>query len=63
VDMQPGAILQWWDQTTKRLVEVATVAFIFLLLPQMLKNGRALAAGNAAALAGLAWEVSQPSAC
>ena len=47
----------WWDKETLRLVELSTVAFIFLLLPQLWKNAEALASGNAAALAGLAWEV------
>ena len=46
-----------WDVITQRLVDVSTIAFVFLLLPQLLKNGRALAAGNAVALSGLAYEV------
>jgi len=46
-----------WDRTTQRLVDLSTVAFIFLLLPQLVKNAQALAAGNPAALAGLSWVV------
>ena len=54
---QPIVVVYWWDDTTKRLVEASTVAFVFLLLPQLWKNSQALAAGNAAALAGLSWVV------
>jgi hypothetical protein len=49
--------VRWWDSVTQRLVDTSTIAFVFLLLPQLIKNGQALAAGNAAVLAGLAWEV------
>lgn len=46
-----------WDTVTQRLVDVSAVAFIFLLLPQLIKNAKLIAAGNGAALSGLAWEV------
>lgn len=44
-----------WDRITTRLVDYSTVAFTFLLLPQLVKNALALKAGNAASLAGLSW--------
>eukprot|EP00892_Ulva_mutabilis_P003326 jgi/Ulvmu1/1365/UM011_0093.1 len=44
-----------WDRITTSLVDYSTVAFTFLLLPQLFKNALALKAGNAASLAGLSW--------
>ena len=55
--------VQWWDGVTQRLVDVSTIAFVFLLLPQLIKNQRLLTAGNAAALGGLAWEVRFERTC
>lgn len=57
--LQAEATVQSWDLTTLRLVELSTIAFILLLLPQLWKNAAALAASNAEALSGLAWEVCQ----
>lgn len=49
-----------WDAITTSLVDYSTVAFTFLLLPQLMKNALALKAGNAASLAGLSW-LARPS--
>ena len=46
-----------WDRTTSRLVDYSTLAFVLLLLPQLVKNAVALRAGNVELLAGLAWSV------
>jgi hypothetical protein len=58
--LQNGDVVRWWDRSTARLVDASTIVFVFLLLPQILKNAKALAAGNAAALAGLSWVVRTP---
>ena len=47
-----------WDHTTSRCVELSTVAFIFLLLPQVIKNYLSMSSGNSEALAVLSWVVS-----
>lgn len=47
-----------WDQTTSRCVEFSTVAFIFLLMPQVIKNYLSMSSGNSEALAVLSWVVS-----
>lgn len=47
-----------WDKTTSRLVDSATVPFIFLLVPQVAKNASNLMNGNPSALAALSWVVS-----
>ena len=47
-----------WDQTTSRCVELSTIAFIFLLLPQVVKNHISASSGNSEALAVLSWVVS-----
>ncbi|KAL3144863.1 core protein [Trebouxia sp. C0009 RCD-2024] len=44
-----------WDQTTSRCVELSTIAFIFLLLPQVVKNYLSASSGNSEALAVLSW--------
>lgn len=54
---KPGAN---WDRTTGWLVDAATVPFIFLLVPQVMKNAANLSAGNAGALAALSWVVRPP---
>ena len=46
-----------WDRTTSKLVDYSTLAFVLLLLPQLVKNAVALRAGNVELLAGLAWAV------
>lgn len=48
-----------WDQTTSRCVELSTIAFIFLLLPQVVKNYLSASSGNSEALAVLSWVVSK----
>lgn len=48
-----------WDQTTSRCVEFSTIAFIFLLLPQVVKNYLSASSGNSEALAVLSWVVSK----
>lgn len=52
---KPPTLAEKWDKVTERLVDLSTVAFVFLLMPQLWKNYQALAAGNASALAGLSW--------
>ncbi len=47
-----------WDKTSSRLVDSATVPFIFLLLPQLVKNAANMMGGNPAALAVLSWVVN-----
>ena len=51
-----------WDQTTSRCVELSTIAFIFLLLPQVVKNYLSASSGHSEALAVLSWVVSQAPA-
>lgn len=46
-----------WGELTTRLVAVSTIPFLFLFLPQLLKNHANLAAGRPDALAGLSWLV------
>lgn len=46
-----------WDQTTSRCVEISTVAFIVLLMPQVIKNYISMTTGHAEALAVLSWVV------
>lgn len=46
-----------WGELTTRLVAVSTIPFLFLFLPQLLKNHANLAAGRPEALAGLSWLV------
>ena len=46
-----------WDQTTTRCVEFSTIAFIFLLMPQVVKNHLSASSGNSEALAVLSWVV------
>lgn len=48
-----------WDQTTSRCVELSTIAFIFLLLPQVVKNYLSASRGHSEALAVLSWVVSK----
>lgn len=47
-----------WGELTDWLVGASTLPFIFLFLPQLLKNAANLSGGNAAALAVLSWLVS-----
>lgn len=54
------ATAKGWDQTTSRCVELSTIVFIFLLLPQVAKNFLSASSGNSEALAVLSWVV--PSA-
>lgn len=49
---------QRWDVITARCVELSTVAFVFLLMPQVVKNYISMAKGNNEALAVLSWVVS-----
>ena len=51
-----------WDHTTSRCVEISTVAFIFLLMPQVIKNYLSMSSGNSEALAVLSWVVSNNDA-
>ncbi len=46
-----------WDRTTSRCVELSTVAFIVLLMPQVVKNYISMTTGHAEALAVLSWVV------
>lgn len=46
-----------WGEMTDWLVGASTLPFIFLFLPQLLKNAANLSAGNSAALAVLSWLV------
>eukprot|EP01026_Neomeris_dumetosa_P019157 TRINITY_DN1768_c1_g1_i11.p1 TRINITY_DN1768_c1_g1~~TRINITY_DN1768_c1_g1_i11.p1 ORF type:complete len:413 (-),score=30.29 TRINITY_DN1768_c1_g1_i11:207-1445(-) len=46
---------QWWGYMTGALVDAATVPFLFLLLPQIIKNFRNLVAGQATELMVLSW--------
>jgi lipid-A-disaccharide synthase-like uncharacterized protein len=51
----PRAGARSWGEMTDWLVGASTLPFIFLFLPQLLKNAANLSAGNAAALAVLSW--------
>ncbi|KAI3431574.1 hypothetical protein D9Q98_004624 [Chlorella vulgaris] len=46
---------QQWGSLTDRMVSISTIPFLFLFLPQLLKNHANQAAGNTAALAVLSW--------
>lgn len=46
-----------WDKITTRCVELSTIAFIFLLMPQVVKNYISMANNNNEALAVLSWVV------
>ena len=46
-----------WDRTTSRCVELSTVAFMVLLMPQVIKNYVSMTTGHAEALAVLSWVV------
>ena len=46
-----------WDRTTSRCVELSTVAFIVLLMPQVVKNYISMTTGHAEALMVLSWVV------
>lgn len=48
-----------WDRITSRCVELSTVVFVFLLMPQVIKNYVAMASNNSEALAVLSWVVRQ----
>ena len=48
-----------WDQTTSSCVQLSTIAFIFLLMPQVIKNHLSASSGNSEALAVLSWVVSE----
>lgn len=54
----PSITTQKWDKITTRCVELSTVAFVFLLMPQVIKNYLSMARGNTEALAVLSWVVS-----
>ena len=54
-DAAGAAAAQRWDTLTQQLVALSTLPFIFLFLPQLLKNHANLTAGNAEALAVLSW--------
>jgi hypothetical protein len=47
-----------WNATTARLAESATLAFLFLQLPQIILNTKNLYAGDFAALFAVPWMVS-----
>lgn len=44
-----------WGDLTTRMVAISTIPFLFLFLPQLLKNNAALSAGHPEILAGLSW--------
>lgn len=50
-----------WDRATSRCVEFSTIAFVFLLMPQVIKNYVSMTTGRAEALAVLSWVVSERS--
>eukprot|EP00191_Tetraselmis_sp_GSL018_P021046 CAMPEP_0177580606 /NCGR_PEP_ID=MMETSP0419_2-20121207/1657_1 /TAXON_ID=582737 /ORGANISM="Tetraselmis sp., Strain GSL018" /LENGTH=112 /DNA_ID=CAMNT_0019069499 /DNA_START=378 /DNA_END=711 /DNA_ORIENTATION=- len=45
-----------WERTTRKLVDAATLPFVFLLIPQVVKNLNNLIQGNPQALAILSSE-------
>lgn len=47
-----------WDAITAKLVALSTVPFIFLLMPQIIKNAVNMLGGNTQALSILSWVVS-----
>jgi hypothetical protein len=46
-----------WSAITETLVSLSTVAFLFLLVPQLVKNTIGMAAGNLQDMAILSWRV------
>lgn len=54
---------QKWDKLTTRCVELSTIVFIFLLMPQVVKNYISMANHNSEALAVLSWVVSPYGVC
>lgn len=55
VAAERGEIEPEWDKMTSKLVALSTVPFLLLFLPQILKNGANIAAGNPAALGSLSY--------
>lgn len=45
-----------WDAVTMSMASAATVPFLFLTMPQILKNASLIAAGRPEALAAIAWQ-------
>lgn len=56
-DTTQSAEVQAWDSMTDRLVGATSIPFSILVLPQAYTNYMNMAAGNAAALSILSWEV------
>lgn len=54
--------LSQWNTITETLVSLSTVAFLFLLVPQLVKNTIGMAAGNVQAMAILSWKVGSSAA-
>jgi hypothetical protein len=50
-----------WGALTQRFVAFSSIPFLFLFLPQLIKNQANLSAGNTAALAVLSWLVGARS--
>ncbi|GMH39481.1 hypothetical protein BSKO_07379 [Bryopsis sp. KO-2023] len=46
---------QWWEQVTQDLVQISTVPFVVLLMPQVVRNAINMASGNLTALSILSW--------
>ena len=45
-----------WDAVTMSMASMATVPFLFLTMPQIIKNTALIAAGRPEALAAIAWQ-------
>ena len=52
-----------WGALTQRFVAFSSIPFLFLFLPQLIKNQANLSAGNTAALAVLSWLVGARPSC
>lgn len=54
---EKGVVFSCWDKWTGRSAECATLAFLFLQLPQIILNTKNLLAGEFAALFAVPWMV------
>lgn len=54
---EKDAVYRRWNATTARLAESATLAFLFLQLPQIVLNTKNLLAGDFSALFAVPWMV------
>lgn len=57
---EKSSAYNWWNATTARFAESATIAFVLLQLPQIILNTQNILAGDFLALSAIPWMVSAP---